>query len=114
MELREGVAESMAPERLGHSLTKRAAVNALAAAIRNAGTSCEAAPHDVGVRISARTMHQPDALVYGGPRLPSDTRGLPAPVIVVEAPPPSTAVYDQRAKPATDLSRPGLRHDYIL
>jgi Uma2 family endonuclease len=113
-ELRDGVAVCMAPERLGHGLTKLAAVNALAAAIRRAGVNAEAVPNGVGVRIPARSMYAPDALVYCGPRLPPDTLEIPDPVIVVEVLSPSKAGYDQNDKIAGYFSLPSVMHYLIL
>ena len=78
-ELRDGVAFCMAPERQSHGLTKLAAVNALAAAILQAKAPCLALPDSVGVRIAARSMNIPDALVYCGPRLPPETREVADP-----------------------------------
>ena len=49
LELRDGLPVCMSPERLGHP--------------------CQAVPDSVGVRISPRSMFQPDALIYCGPRL---------------------------------------------
>jgi Uma2 family endonuclease len=112
-ELRDGVAVCMAPERISHILTKSAAVNALAAAIRRAGSPCQALPDGLGVRISARSMFIPDALVYCGPRLPPDTREISDPVIVVEVLSPSTAPYDQVDKLAY-FSLPSVMHYLIL
>ena len=113
-ELRDGVAVCMAPERLGHGLTKLAAVNALAGAIARAGAPCQAVPDSVGVRISARSMYVPDALVYCGPRLSSDTREIPDPILVVEVLSPSTAAYDQNDKLAAYFSLPGVIHYLVL
>ena len=113
-ELRDGVAVAMPRERLGHGLTKLAAVNALAAAIRRAGASGEAVLGGVGVRISAHSLYVPDALVYCGPRLPPDTLEIPDPVIVVEVLSPSTAAYDQNDKIAGYFSLPSVIHYLIL
>ena len=113
-ELRDGVAVRMSPERLAHGRTTRAAVNALDAAIRQSGLGCEAVPDSVGVRISARSIFQPDALVYCGPRLRNDTLEIPDPVIVVEVLSPSTAAYDQNDKLAGYFSLPSVMHYLIL
>ena len=113
-ELHEGVAVCMAPEQLGHGLTKLAAVNALAAAIPRAGAPCLAVPDGVGVRVSARTLYQPDALVYCGPRLSLDTREIPEPVVVVEVLSRSTAARDQSVKLAGYFSIPRAVHYLIL
>jgi len=113
-ELRDGVVVCMSPERLGHGRTIRATVNALDGALRRAGTPCEAVADSVGVRISARSLLQPDALVYCGPRLPDDTLEIPDPVLVVEVLSPSTAAYDQNDKLAAYFSLPSVMHYLIL
>jgi len=113
-ELYDGVVVGMSPERLGHGLTKLAAVNALAAAIRRAGLPCHALPDSVGVRVSARTAYIPDALVYCGPRLPDETLEVPNPVVVVEVLSPSTADFDQDDKLAGYFSLASVMHYLIL
>src|SRR4051794_10162649 len=79
-EIENGVAYAMAPERLDHARVKAMTFMAFHNAIRRAGLPCEAVPDSVAVRISARTAYQPDALVCCGPRLPPQTREIPAPV----------------------------------
>jgi Uma2 family endonuclease len=113
-ELHDGEPVCMAPERLEHVLTKSAAVNTLAAAIRRAGAPCLAIPEGVGLRISARSLYVPDALVYCGPRLPPDTLEVPDPVIVVEVLSPSTAARDQGVKLAGFFSLPSFMHYLLL
>jgi Uma2 family endonuclease len=113
-ELEEGVLVSMSPERLGHSRTIHAAVNALSASIRRAGTACEAVPDSVGVRISARTSYQPDVLVYCGPRRSADTLEVNDPVIVVEVLSPSSASRDQSVKLAGYFSLPSVMQYLVL
>jgi Uma2 family endonuclease len=113
-ELRDGAPVCMSPERLGHVLTKHAAVTALAAAIRRAVAPCLAVPDGVGIRVSGRTLYQPDALVYCGPRPPLDTLEIPDPVIVVEVLSPSTAAYDQSVKLAGYFSLPSVIHYLVL
>jgi Uma2 family endonuclease len=113
-ELEDGVLISMSPERLGHGRTTRAAVNTLSAAIQRAALPCEAIPDSVGVRISARTSYQPDALVYCGPRLPSETLEILNPIIVVEVLSPSSSSRDQSVKLAGYFSLPSLVHYLVL
>ena len=113
-ELHDGELVCMAPERISHILTKTAAVNALAAAIRRAGAPCQALPDGLGVRISSRSMYIPDALVYCGPRLTGDTLEVPDPVIVVEVLSPSTASRDRGDKLAGYFSLPSVMHYLLL
>jgi Uma2 family endonuclease len=112
-ELEDGVPVCMSPEQLGHGRTTHATVNALNAAIQHAGLSCEAVPDSVGVRISARSAYQPDALIYCGPRLPIDTLEIPNPVVVVEVLSPSSASRDQSVKLAGYFSLPSVS-DYLI
>ena len=113
-ELEEGVLVCMSPERLGHGRTVHACVSALNMAIRREGRLCEAVPDSVGVRISARTAYQPDALIYCGPRLPLDTLEIPDPVVVVEVLSPSTASRDQSVKLAGYFSLASVMHYLVL
>jgi Uma2 family endonuclease len=73
-----------------------------------------AIPDSDGVRISARTMYIPDALVDCGPRLPPDTLEILNPVIVVEVLSPTTAAYDQNDKIAGYFSLPSVMHYLVL
>jgi Uma2 family endonuclease len=113
-ELDDGVLVSMSPERLGHGLTTHAAVNALSAAIRRAALPCQAVPDSVGVRLSARTTYQPDALVYCGPRKPPDTLEIDDPMIVLEVLSTSTASRDQSVKLAGYFSLQSVAHYLVL
>jgi Uma2 family endonuclease len=113
-ELEDGVLVRMSPERLGHGRTTYSAVAALNAALRRASLLCEAVPDSVGVRISARTAYQPDALVYCGPRRPYDTLEISDPVIVVEVLSPSTSSRDQSVKLAGYFSLPSVMHYLVL
>ena len=112
--MHDGVVVNMSPERLGQGLTKFAAVNALSAAIRRAGAPCMAVPESVGVRMSARSMYIPDALVYCGPRLSGDTLEISDPVVVVEVLSPSPAAYDGSDKLHCYFSLPSVTHYLIL
>ena len=113
-ELEDGVAICMSPERLGHGRTTHAAVNALNASINRAGLSCEAVADSVAVRISARSVYQPDALVYCGPRLPSETLEISDPVVVIEVLSPSSGPRDQSVKLAGYFSKMSVIHYLIL
>ena len=112
-ELHDGVAVCMAPERFTHVVTKQAAYSALAAAIRRAGLPCMALPDGAGVRISARVLYKPDALVFCGPPPHPDALEIPDPIIVVEVLSPSTAAYDQADKLAY-FTVPSVMHYLIL
>jgi len=109
-----GPAIGMASEQVDHGRTKAATWLALRDAIRRAKAPCEAMIDSVAVRISPRTAYIPDALVYGGPRLPGDAREAPDPLIVVEVVSPSTERRDERRKFVGYFSLPGVRHYLIV
>lgn len=82
-ELEDGVVVAMAPERVGRSRAKVAAVNALARAIAASGRTCEAIGDGVAVSIDDGTCYEPDAVVTCGERLPDDVIPVPEPVVIV-------------------------------
>ena len=97
-ELEDGRAVAMAPERMAHVLAKTAAFNALGAAVAAAGLPCRALPDGAAVRVDARTLYEPDALVFCGDAPPRDALAIVAPVIVVEVVSPSTGRRDHHEK----------------
>ena len=97
-ELHEGEVIAMSPERAVHWKTKGAVFIALSDAIRAAGLKCHAVPDGATVRISQRTAFEPDALVYCGEEVSSDSLEVPNPVIVVEVLSPGTQMTDLRDK----------------
>ncbi|HLW90315.1 MAG TPA: Uma2 family endonuclease [Roseiarcus sp.] len=113
-ELHDGAAVAMAPERVAHLQTKGEAYLSLRSALDRSRAPCEALPNGAAVRISERTVFEPDALVYGGPKLPRDAIEVPNPVIVVEVLSPSTAAYDHGAKLTGYFSLPSVVHYLIL
>ena len=113
-ELHEGALVAMAPERAVHLQTKGEAFAALKAAIARAGVPCRVLPDGATVRISQKTVFEPDATVYRGPRMPPDALEVPDPIIVVEVLSPSTASFDQGQKLIGYFSLPSLIHYLIL
>jgi Uma2 family endonuclease len=113
-ELHDGALVAMSPERIAHAETKDRTLQSLARAIERARAPCRALPDGLGVRIGARTIFEPDALVYCGPRLPPDAIEVPEPVIVVEVLSPNTAARDHGAKLTGYFSLPSLVHYLIL
>jgi Uma2 family endonuclease len=97
-ELYAGSVYAMAPERAIHAEMKFAVQAALAEAIRKAGVPCYMLPDGMTVRVDRDTAHEPDALVYCGPRVPPAAVEVPNPVIVVEVLSPSTRHIDAGAK----------------
>ncbi len=112
-ELYHGQVYAMAPQRPAHALTKFAVQTALAEGIRRAGLSCIMYPDGMTVRISDTTAHEPDALVYCGPKLPQDALEIPNPIIVVEVLSPSTRRIDGSAKLKGYFSLPSVHH-YLI
>ena len=113
-ELYHGQVYAMSPERSGHAEAKFAVQVALADAIRKAGIPCHMLPAGMTVRISDDTAHEPDALVYCGPKLPADAVEVPSPIIVVEVLSPSTRRIDASAKLTGYFSLPGVHHYLIV
>ncbi|WP_245442792.1 Uma2 family endonuclease [Methylobacterium terrae] len=85
----QGEGFAMAAERARHANTRVAVFDALRSGLRATGIPCRAMPDGMTVRIDARTAHEPDARVYGGPRIDPDAVEMKAPVIVVAASSPS-------------------------
>ena len=112
-ELYDGQVYAMAPERSAHALVKFAVQTALADGIRKAGLPCIVYPDGMTVRITEKTAHEPDALVYCGPPLPRDALEVPAPVIVVEVLSPSTRRIDATKKLAGYFSLASVHH-YLI
>lgn len=97
-ELDDGHPVAMAPERLGHVLAKTASFNALAAAVAAAKLPCRALPDGAAVRVDAKTLYEPDALVFCGAAPARDALAIVAPVIVVEVVSPSSGSRDHNQK----------------
>jgi Uma2 family endonuclease len=113
-ELYNGVPYPMAPERTRHGDIKFKAQTALVRGIRSAGVPCHMLPDGATVRISKRTAHEPDALVYCGPMLPGDAIEVPNPVILVEVASPSTRKIDASLKLKGYFSLPSVHHYPII
>ena len=113
-ELYAGRVYQMAPERVVHARIKYAVQTVLLNAIKRANLSCEMLPDGMTVRVDRHTAHEPDALVYCGPKLPADAIEVPSPVIVVEVLSPSTRHVDAAAKLGGYSSIQSIWHYLIL
>lgn len=113
-ELYAGSVYAMAPERAIHAEMKLAVQNALAEGVRKAGLPCHVLPDGMTVRVDRHTAHEPDALVYCGPKLPRAAVEVPNPVIVVEVLSPSTRHIDAAAKLGGYNSIETIRHYLIF
>jgi Uma2 family endonuclease len=113
-ELYNGVPYAMAPERARHGEVKFAVQTALVQAIRKAGLPCHMRPDGATVRISEHVAHEPDALVYCGPKHPDDSIEVPNPVILVEVASPSTRKIDASLKLTGYFSLTSVHHYLII
>src|SRR6266581_105942 len=89
-ELVNGVVHAMTPERAVHAEMKLAIHMAFVAEIRLRNLPCHVLPDGMTVRVDDTSAHEPDALVYCGPKLPASALEVPNPVIVVEVLSPSS------------------------
>jgi Uma2 family endonuclease len=113
-ELYRGVPYAMAPERARHGEVEFAVQTALVQGIRKAGLTCHMRPDGATVRVSQYVAHEPDALVYCGPKLPDESIEVPEPVIVVEVASPSTRKIDASLKLTGYFSLPSVHHYLIV
>ena len=113
-ELEGGHAVAMAPERLGHVLAKAAAFDALRTAVAAAGLPCRALPDGAAVRIDAKTLYEPDALVFCGEAPPRDALAIVSPTVVVEVISPSTGRRDHHEKLIGYFAVPSIHHYLIV
>ena len=113
-ELWEGRIIAMAPQTLAHVRVKRAAADALRAAINTAGAPCESFIDGAAVVIDDHTSLQPDAIVFCGEALSGTLSAVPNPLIVVEVLSPSTQHIDKTRKLQCYFELPGLQHYLII
>jgi Uma2 family endonuclease len=113
-ELFRGIVYAMTPERAVHAEVKFAVQAALANAIRTRSLPCHMLPDGMTVRIDDATAHEPDALVYCGPRLPPSALEVPNPVILVEVLSPSTRHVDAQIKLAGYFLLPSVAHYLVI
>jgi Uma2 family endonuclease len=113
-ELFDGVVYTISPERAGHAEVKLAVAKVLGGAIARAEVACWVLPDGMTVRVDRHTAHEPDALVYCGPKLPSSAVEVPEPVVVVEVLSPSTRHVDASAKLAGYFRLSSVRHYLIV
>jgi Uma2 family endonuclease len=113
-ELYNGVPYAMAPEQTRHGEVKFAVQAALLQGIRRAGLPCHMLPDGATVRVSQYRAHEPDALVYCGPKLPGNAIEVPEPVIVVEVASPSTRRIDASLKLTGYFSLASVQHYLII
>jgi Uma2 family endonuclease len=113
-ELFDGFPRAMSPERVLHGDTKYRVARALDAAIAAAGAPCRFVLDSAAVRVDARNLYQPDALLYCGEPVPGDSLEIANPVVLVEILSPSTALIDLRDKLQAYFRIPSVRHYLIV
>lgn len=110
----EGVVVAMAPERASHNLRKISAVNALRAAVRNAGLSCQVFTDGMTAEVGD-SDYEPDAVLRRGEgRLPDSANAVPDPLVIVEVLSPGTSGVDRGLKLRDYFRLPSVRHYLIV
>jgi Uma2 family endonuclease len=112
-ELFDGVPLALSPERVVHGDVKYRVARALDAAIAKAGVPCRFVLDSAAVRIDAKNLFQPDALVYCGEPVSPDALEIPNPVVVVEVLSPN-AMTDLRDKFLGYFRVPSIAHYLIV
>jgi Uma2 family endonuclease len=113
-ELVDGVVYAQASECAAHAEMKLRVAIALTNAVRRQRVPCHVLPDGMAVRVGARTVFEPDAMVYCGPKLPPDALSVESPLIVVEVISPTTGRNDNTRKLAGYFSLPSVRHYLIV
>jgi Uma2 family endonuclease len=113
-ELLDGLPVAMSPERVVHGDVKYRVARALDGAIGHAKVPCRFVLDSAAVRIDARSLYQPDALVYRGEPVSGDALEIPNPIVVVEVLSPSNAATDLRDKLQGYFRVPSIQHYLIV
>jgi Uma2 family endonuclease len=113
-ELHNGEVVAMSPEQTGHAKIKYRVARVLDDAIAKSGCRCWMLPDGPTVRVDAEKVYEPDALVYCGAELPTDTIVVPDPVVLVEVLSPSTKQLDKSAKFTGYFKIPSVHHYLIV
>ena len=113
-ELFDGVPVAMSPERVVHGDVRYRVARALDTAIAKSGIPCRFVLDSAAVRIDARSLYQPDALVYCGAPVSGDALEIPNPVVVFEVLSPGNAATDLRDKLQGYFLVPSIQHYVIV
>jgi len=113
-ELVDGLPVAMSPERVIHGDVKYHVARALDGAIAKAGLQCRFVLDSAAVRVDARTLFQPDALVYRGEPVAPEALEVPNPGIVIEVLSPSNATTDLRDKLQGYFRVPSVQHYLVV
>ena len=87
---------------------------ALDSAIAQSGVPCRFVLDSAAVRVDAKNLFQPDALVYCGEPVSPDALEIPNPVIVVEVLSTGNAMTDLRDKFLGYFRVPSIQHYLIV
>ena len=113
-ELVGGVPLRLQSERVSHAERKASAWLALRNGLRNAGLhDCRAFPDGVSVRVSDRTVREPDAVVHCGP-YDGEKVFAPNPIVVVEVVSPSSVRSDNERKLIDYFAVPSILHYLVV
>ena len=113
-ELHDGRVIEMPAERLVHSEVKSNIYAAFRSATRGCKVECYAHSDGVAVSISPRSVYEPDALVYLGPKLKPNALVVHNPCIVVEVISPSSVTDDKTRKLIGYFNNPAVRHYLVV
>lgn len=113
-ELIDGVVVRMNAEQVVHGRVKLRIAKALEEALKRSGLQGEVFGDGMAVKIAERVVHEPDSLVRLGALLPDDTVLVTDPVIVVEAPSPSTGPVDTGTKLVNYFKLPAVAHYLVV
>jgi Uma2 family endonuclease len=113
-ELIDGIVHAMSPERVVHGERKLAVHVALLASVRSRALPCHVLPDGMTVRIDQFTSHEPDALIYCGPKLAPASLEVPNPIVVVEVMSPSSQNIDGVIKLANYFRVASIAHYLIV
>ena len=113
-ELLDGIPVAMSPERVIHGDVKYRVARALDSALASAKVPCRFVLDSAAVRIDARSLYQPDALVYCGEPVSGDALEIPNPVIVFEVLSPGNAATDLRDKLQGYFRLASIQHYLIV
>jgi Uma2 family endonuclease len=97
-----------------HVRVKWRVANVLETALARSGVVVEVFGDGAAVMIADRTVHEPDAMLRLGPRLPDNDILVLAPLIVVEVLSPSTGPVDTSTKLANYFRLPSVAHYLVV
>jgi Uma2 family endonuclease len=113
-ELIDGQVVAMSPELVEHNRVKGAVFVALRTAVKKAGIQGEVFTDGLTVPIEPHTAYEPDASLRCGARLPTNSKTVGDPVVVVEVLSPSSAHSDTGAKLVGYFKLASVRHYLVI